>query len=99
VFEPQSRYFRIPDATFEVAERPEPVRVISYKRRRFIVDPTPGPPREHRVTQGDRPDTVAARYLGDPTQFWRLCDANRVLRPSELTGLAGRSISIPVIGP
>lgn len=99
MFEPQSRYFRVPDATFEVVQPPEPVRIISYKRRRFIVDPTPGPPRVHQVTLGDRPDTVAARYLGDPAQFWRLCDANRVLRPSELTDEAGHLISIPVIGP
>ena len=25
-----------------------------------------------------------ARYLGDPEQFWRLCDANAALRPDEL---------------
>ena len=26
--------------------------------------------------QGERLDNVAAQYLGDPTLFWRLCDAN-----------------------
>jgi hypothetical protein len=25
-----------------------------------------------------------ARYLGDPTQFWKLCDAAGVLDPEEL---------------
>lgn len=28
----------------------------------------------HRKLEGDRLDLLAARYLGDPTAFWRLCD-------------------------
>lgn len=39
---------------------------------------------EHAVTQGERLDNINARYLGDPEQFWRLCDANGVLHPREL---------------
>ena len=35
--------------------------------------------------QGDRLDNIAARYLGDPEQFWRICDANGAMRPDELT--------------
>lgn len=49
---------------------------------------------EHLVVQGDRPDTVAARYLGDPEQFWRLCDANAVMDPWELTAEPGRRVVI-----
>ena len=30
----------------------------------------------HPRGQGDRLDLLAARYLKDPTLFWRLCDAN-----------------------
>jgi hypothetical protein len=30
----------------------------------------------HRRVQGDRLDNLAARYLQDPTLFWKLCDAN-----------------------
>lgn len=30
----------------------------------------------HPRVQGDRLDLLAARYLGDPTLFWKLCDAN-----------------------
>ncbi|HZT57821.1 MAG TPA: LysM domain-containing protein, partial [Pyrinomonadaceae bacterium] len=39
---------------------------------------------EHTVTQGERLDQIAAQYLGDPEQFWRICDANGALRPEEL---------------
>ena len=30
----------------------------------------------HTRVQGDRLDLLAARYLQDPTLFWKLCDAN-----------------------
>jgi hypothetical protein len=30
----------------------------------------------HQRVQGDRLDNLAARYLQDPTLFWKLCDAN-----------------------
>ena len=36
------------------------------------------------VTEGDRLDNITARFLGDPTQFWRVCDANLALLPDEL---------------
>ena len=38
----------------------------------------------HQVTDGERLDVIAALLLGDPTQFWRLCDANLATRPEEL---------------
>jgi nucleoid-associated protein YgaU len=44
--------------------------------------------------QGDRLDNLAARYLGDPEQFWKICDANNVLRPDELTEEIGRVVRI-----
>ena len=40
---------------------------------------------EHSVKEGDRLDNIAAHYLGDPEQFWRLCDANEAMQPDELT--------------
>ena len=62
-------------------------------------DSSPPPERfavlqEHTVVQGDRLDNLAARYLGDPEQFWRLCDANAAMRPQELTETIGRPIRI-----
>ncbi|MGH7525490.1 MAG: LysM domain-containing protein [Gemmatimonadales bacterium] len=68
---------------------------IIHLRRRFI------PPPErfqllqiHTITEGERHDNLAARFLGDPEQFWRLCDANAVLRPEELTETPGSRVRI-----
>jgi hypothetical protein len=88
---PTSRYFDV-----EIAELQRPNgTTIAYLRRRFV----PAPERfatlqEHTVTHGDRPDTIAAVALGDPERFWMLCDANRVLRPEELTAAPGATLRI-----
>jgi hypothetical protein len=37
---------------------------------------------------------LTARYIGDPEQFWRVCDANRALLPDDLTAAAGNVIRI-----
>jgi hypothetical protein len=90
-YPPTSRYLGI-----EIAEiESQSGKTIAYLRRRFV----PAPERfsllvEHTVTQGERPDTIAAEHLGDPEQFWRVCDANRVLRPEELTAEVGRRLRI-----
>ena len=44
--------------------------------------------------QGDRLDNITAKYLGDPEQFWRMCDANGAIRPDELTETIGNTIRI-----
>jgi len=46
--------------------------------------------------QGDRLDLVAARYLQDPTLFWKLCDANGTPVPAALQ--ARTLIGIPLGG-
>jgi hypothetical protein len=46
------------------------------------------------VTQGERLDNITARYLDDPQQFWRICDANRAMRPGDLTAGIGRRLRI-----
>ncbi len=86
-----SRYSGIETATLETSDG----RVVPYLRRRFV----PAPERfallqEHAVAEGDRLDNLAAHYLGDPEQFWRICDANGALRPDELTETIGRKIRI-----
>jgi len=91
LFPPTSRYSGIDTATFENAEG----RITIYLRRRFV----PSPERfallqEHVVTQGDRLDNITAKYLGDPEQFWRVCDANNAMRPDELTETIGRRLRI-----
>lgn len=90
-FPPSSRYHGIATSTFTDAQG----RVQSYLRRRFV----PAADRfallhEHLVVQGDRLDNLAAKYLGDPEQFWRLCDANNSIRPDELTEIIGRGLRI-----
>jgi hypothetical protein len=80
-FPPTSRYHGIGTATLETSDG----RTIVYLRRRLV----PPPERfetlqEHTVAQGERLDLIAARYLGDPEQSWRLCDANGAVRPAEL---------------
>jgi hypothetical protein len=86
-----SRYYGIETAKLERADG----KTIIYLRRRFI----PPPERfallqEHFVTQGERLDNITANYLGDPEQFWRICDANCAVRPEELTETVGRRLRI-----
>ncbi|MEK7258040.1 MAG: LysM domain-containing protein [Bacteroidota bacterium] len=90
-FSPTSRYFGIETGVLEIANQ----NPVAFVRRRFI----PQPERyqllqEHVVTQGERPDHLAAQYLGDPEQFWRICDANAVMHPNELTETIGQRIRI-----
>ena len=90
-FPPTSRYYGIETATLESVNGDKTV----YLKRRFV----PEPERfslllVHGVRQAERLDNIAAQYLGDPEQFWRLCDANRALRPDELTERPGSTLRI-----
>jgi hypothetical protein len=90
-FPPTSRYYGIETTTIETPDG----KSHAYLRRRFV----PQPERfttlqEHVVVQGERIDNITARYLGDPLQFWRVCDANRAMRPEELTEELGRRLRI-----
>jgi len=90
-FPPTSRYYGIDVATHQ---RPDGTSV-PYLRRRFL----PAQERfallqEHLVSEGDRPDLIAAHYLGDADAFWRIADANTVMRPDELTQTVGQRIRI-----
>jgi hypothetical protein len=49
---------------------------------------------EYRVQEADRLDLIAARYLGNPELYWRICDANGALRPDELMDAAGKRLRI-----
>lgn len=92
-FPPGSRYHDIPTAEHTAADG----RIVRYVRRRFLppIPPPGGDVGEHVVAQGDRLDNVTAQYLGDPEQFWRLCDANGAMWPDELTAETGRRLRIP----
>jgi len=95
MLEPNSRYYKTGTAQVTVVGQDGESREITFLQRRMI------PSRagtttlvEHTVKQGERLDNITARYLGDPTQFWRVCDANEVLAPDELTAIPGRVIAI-----
>lgn len=98
MFDSNSRYHNHPVKTISLVEGGE-AREITYVQRRFIPS-TEGMTTvvEHLVTEGERLDNIAARYIGDPTQFWRICDANGAVRPEELTEKIGRRIIIAIPG-
>lgn len=90
-FPPSSRYHGIATAQTTAPGG----TVIRFVRRRFIPPPDHfSTLSEHRVVEGDRVDNLAARYLGDPEQYWRLCDANGAMDPAELTARPGERIRI-----
>ncbi|TPG11057.1 LysM domain-containing protein [Rhodanobacter glycinis] len=91
IFPPTSRYALTPTATLVRADGTP----VTYLKRRFV----PAPEnlallQWHQVVQNERLDNITAQYLGDPEQFWRLCDANRALRPEELTETIGKQLRI-----
>jgi hypothetical protein len=90
-FSPTSRYYNTGTATLETPDG----RILVYLQRRFVPPPENfSLLQEYVVAQGDRLDNVTARFLGDPEQFWRLCDANRAMRPDALTETIGRRLRI-----
>ena len=93
-FVAQSRYYGVALAVLE--RRPgEPGQ--AYVQRRFIPPPaTLTIVARHVASALERPDTLGARYLGDPLLYWRIADANAVVDPFELTDTVGRSVAIPL---
>ena len=90
-FSPSSRYQLIETATTTLRDG----RTVAYLKRRFA----PQPERfqtiyEHVVAEGERLDNIAAAFLTDPEQYWRICDANAAMRPGDLTAFPGRRIRI-----
>ena len=90
-FAPTSRYYAVGTAR----HAPRGGTEVVHLRRRFIAPPDRFHVlHEHTVVEGERHDTLAAQLLGDPEQFWRLCDANAVLRPEELAETPGRRVRV-----
>ncbi len=94
MFGPPSRYFGLETATLST-----PAGSIRYTRRRFLPHGEQMPQlAEATVVQGDRLDLLAARALGDPEQYWRICDANNAMDPAELTATPGLVLRVPMPG-
>lgn len=93
MFEPTSRYAAIEATTRELPDG----RTVAYVRRRFLPRGSAMPLLvEVTVAQGDRLDVITANTLGDPEQFWRICDANDAMHPTELTAAPGRRLRVAV---
>jgi hypothetical protein len=91
---PTSRYHGVETTTTTLPDG----TVVVHLRRRFLPDPDRlAAAGAHRVSAGERLDTVAAAELGDPTLFWQLCDANLAPRPDDLEQ-PGRTLRIPLPG-
>jgi hypothetical protein len=92
-FPATSRYYAIPTACYIAPDGQQ----IAYLTRRFcprgeglpVLTRTPVQPHE-------RLDQLTARTLGDPTQFWRVADANNALDPFALVRVPGRVLRVPV---
>ncbi len=90
-FPATSRYYQFETAKLVSADG----REIVYLRRRFVPPPENfATLQEHTVSEGDRLDNITALYLGDPEQFWRLCDANAAMQPRELEESVGSTVRI-----
>lgn len=91
LFAATSRYAATETATIEDDEG----LVTIYLRRRFVPQPERfALLRDHVVSQNERLDNITALHLDDPEQFWRICDANRAMRPADLTARIGTRLRI-----
>jgi hypothetical protein len=87
MFASNSRYYGLPTYTVTPpggapvvvvqSALPNPLKLVGY----------------HRRVAGDRLDLLAARYLNDPTLFWKLCDSNNAPAPDALA--AADLVGIP----
>src|SRR5215468_1091331 len=91
LFTSTSRYYGLDTETLTAAGG----RTIVYIKRRFLPSPDQFQLlQQHLIVQGERLDNLAAKFLGDPELFWRLADANGVMRPEELVQTVGRILKI-----
>ena len=87
LFEPKSRYVRLPT-----------VRMVDARGRQVeVVPPAPAPRQSlrgiHRRREGERPDHLSTLHLSDPAGFWRLAEMNDAMTAEVLSEL--REIAIP----
>jgi hypothetical protein len=94
-FPATSRYYAIPTASYTTPEGQQ----IAYLTRRFCPRGQLLPLLSRQTVQADeRLDQLTARALGDPTQFWRVADANNAMNPFDLMTPPGRARRVPVPG-
>ncbi len=90
-----SRYYAVGTRSIKI----EGDKEIVYFRRRFLPLAGSLPSVGSAVVgQGERPDLMATKTLGDPTQYWRICDANDGMEPVALFDKPGLTLRIPQSG-
>ena len=96
MYDHASRYYALETATITLPDG----RTVAYTRARLLPDGDQMPLLVETPTkQGERPDQLTHRTLGDPMQYWRICDANNVMDPLELVAETGRIVRIPLPQP
>jgi len=91
MFDHTSRYYTLETNVYEADDG----RQIRYKTRRFLPDGEKMPLLvEVTVKPGERLDAIAAEHLGDPLQFWQVCDANNTMNPFDLVDEVGKKIKV-----
>jgi hypothetical protein len=91
MFDPKSRYAKA-----------KPAQLTDARGRTVeVIPPAPAPDQgwmgTHLRRQGERPDHLAARYLSDPSGYWRIAEINDAMTAEVLTERA--EISIPSTTP
>jgi nucleoid-associated protein YgaU len=95
MFDASSRYAGIATETLTESDG----TVVAYIKRRFLPQGSAMLSiQKVRIVAGDRLDNVSAKALGDPLQFWRVCDANDAMYPPDLTYYSGTVLRIPMPG-
>lgn len=90
-FPPNSRYNGLPILTHVLPDG----RTVAYLSRRVVPPPERFATVEtHTVVAQERLDTISARHVGDPEQWWRIADANGAIRPDELVEKEGRRLRV-----
>jgi hypothetical protein len=91
MFPPNSRYASTPTVTVTLPDG----RVVVCLLRRFLPDTSAlATMTTHITSSGERLDTVAAQFLGDPALWWRVADANPATIPPDATLEPGITLRI-----
>jgi hypothetical protein len=98
LFDPTSRYFSLKDLKYTLlGEGNSNNRVVTYKERRFLPSVTQiDIVQEVIVEAGQRLDNIAFHNIGDPEQYWRICDSNEAMHPLEMTAELGKRLYIGI---
>lgn len=91
---PNSRYYGV---AVEQTTLPDGT-MVSYLSRRIIPQPNLYmQTQNYSIVEGDRLDNLAAKYVGDPSLYWMIADANAAQDPDALTNTPGKTIAMPLV--